>query len=495
MPRLYSKLPCDTRRYPGIFYTVRSMDMKKLLGGLLSLILHPRNRDDLSYLRRYAAFFPHVRFDRLRPGDAIRIPLQLLWLALVRAAPLPISPRWMQRNGHWPAKLRQWLTGNVMPMILRRAGQLHSRVEEVADRFRQIGEGYAKNRCWDYRAVRYLSYGTSALLVFLCIATPLDAFDQLAFSAFLLAIALIARLASGEIFAYLLAGLSVIVSSRYFWWRASSTLSLDGNLEFAWGLALLAAEFYAWLILLAGYFETCWPVKRSSAGGLIRAYDEPANSAARIIFLTAPLAFLLFDAYIIYAPAALLALYALPHMAHAALAGQRVQGAERFSFLAVAYKTVLSWCAARHGMAMLFGARKTAPDAVAEKNEDKFDLNTLTPFILLIGFNLAGLVAGLYRLYLNPQEGAAIIWLNLVWVFYNLLFLGATVTVILKFNKNRTDSMPKYGLRMTLNMCFMGYYHMGELFLLCASLFARSLSRPCMIVGSYLPRSPKLSSE
>lgn len=473
------------------------MDIKKLLGDLLLLILHPRNRDSLSYLHRYAAFFPHVRFDRLRPGDAVRIPLQLLWLVLVRTTPRPISPlpRWMQRNGHWPAKLRQWLTGNVMPMILRRAGQLHSKVEAVADRFRQIGEEYAKNRCWDYRAVRYLSYGASALLVFLCIATPLDALDQLAFSAFLLAIVLIARLASGETIVFLLAGLSVIVSSRYFWWRASSTLSLDGNLDFAWGLALLAAEFYTWLILLAGYFEACWPVKRPSAGGLIRAYDEPAYSAARIIFLTAPLAFLLFDAYIIYAPAVLLALYALPHMAHAAIAGQRVQGAERFSFLAVVYKTVLSWCAARHGMAMLFGARKAAPDGIAEKSGDKFDLNTLTPFILLIGFNLTGLVAGLDRLYLNPQEGAAIIWLNLAWVFYNLLFLGAAVTVILKFNKNRTNSMPKYGLRGTLTMCFMGYYYLGELFLLCVSLFARRLSRPGMIVASYLPRSPKLSPE
>lgn len=44
----------------------------------------------------------------------------------------------------------------------------------------------------------------------------------------------------------------------------------------------------------------------------------------RLIFLTAPLAFLLFHAYIIYAPALMIALFVLPHMIHASLTNSKI---------------------------------------------------------------------------------------------------------------------------------------------------------------------------
>lgn len=46
----------------------------------------------------------------------------------------------------------------------------------------------------------------------------------------------------------------------------------------------------------------------------------------RLIFLTAPLAFLLLHAYIIYAPALMIALFVLPHMIHASLTNSKIQG-------------------------------------------------------------------------------------------------------------------------------------------------------------------------
>lgn len=45
----------------------------------------------------------------------------------------------------------------------------------------------------------------------------------------------------------------------------------------------------------------------------------------RLIFLTAPLAFLLFHAYIIYAPALMIALFVLPHMIHASLTNSKIR--------------------------------------------------------------------------------------------------------------------------------------------------------------------------
>lgn len=492
------------------FMIAFGIDLKQSKGGLLLFILRPHNRESHSYLQHYARLFPHVRFDHLRLGDVIRIPLQLLWLALVRTTPRPVFswPRWKQHNWQRLAELHLWPVGNVTIKNKRRADQLRMRIGAVAEHFRQFGEDYAKYRCWDYPVIRYLAYGASTLLAFLCMTIPFDPLDQLTFATLLLVIALIAWLASGQAITLLLAGLSIIVSSRYFWWRASSTLNLDENTDFAWGLALLAAEFYTWFTLLMDYFKSCWPVKCSpvelsiqsakwpSADAIIQTFNEPLNGVARIVFLTAPLAFLLFHAYIIYAPVILLALYVLPHMAHAAIANSRIQGGSRFSFLAAVYKTVLAWCDARHILGIFVNSRKEAFNVAGGSAEKEyFDLTMLTPCILLIGFNLMGVVAGLNRLYLDPHDELYTILLNLVWVFYNLLFLGAAITIIFKFKKTRTTSLPKYGLRGTLVLCLMGYCYLSKLLLLCFLPITSRLSRFGKLMETYLPRSPELLPE
>ncbi len=58
----------------------------------------------------------------------------------------------------------------------------------------------------------------------------------------------------------------------------------------------------------------------------------------RLIFLTAPLAFLLLHAYIIYAPALMIALFVLPHMIHASLTNSKIQGKYRHSFWSEIYR-------------------------------------------------------------------------------------------------------------------------------------------------------------
>lgn len=71
------------------------------------------------------------------------------------------------------------------------------------------------------------------------------------------------------------------------------------------------------------------------------------SGVPRLIFLTAPLAFLLLHAYIIFAPALAIALYVLPHMIHASLTNSRLQGKYRHSFWSEIYETVLAWYIAR----------------------------------------------------------------------------------------------------------------------------------------------------
>lgn len=54
----------------------------------------------------------------------------------------------------------------------------------------------------------------------------------------------------------------IIVSTRYLYWRTTETLVFDSVLEGLLGLGLLAAEFYTWLILVLGFFQTIWPLDR-----------------------------------------------------------------------------------------------------------------------------------------------------------------------------------------------------------------------------------------
>ncbi|MFM7969620.1 UDP-forming cellulose synthase catalytic subunit [Aeromonas sp. A-5] len=121
----------------------------------------------------------------------------------------------------------------------------------------------------------------------------------------------------------------------------------------------------------------------------------------RLIFLTAPLAFLILHAYIIYAPAAAIALYMLPHIFHSALTNSRLQGKVRHSFWGEVYETVLAWYIARPTTVALFAPHKgkfnvTAKGGMTE--EVYLDLSVSRPYLILILLNLCGLGFGIWRI-------------------------------------------------------------------------------------------------
>lgn len=56
--------------------------------------------------------------------------------------------------------------------------------------------------------------------------------------------------------------LSIIVSTRYMFWRTTQTLSFGGPFEALLGVGLYLAEAYAWVILILGFIQTSWPLYR-----------------------------------------------------------------------------------------------------------------------------------------------------------------------------------------------------------------------------------------
>lgn len=152
----------------------------------------------------------------------------------------------------------------------------------------------------------------------------------------------------------------------------------------------------------------------------------------RLIFLTAPLAFLLLHAYIIYAPALAIALYVLPHMIHASLANSRVQGKYRHSFWSEIYETVLAWYIARPTTVALFNPHAGTFNVTAKggKNDhDYVDWKITRPYQFLMLLNLAGFVVGIWRLFYGHADEFYTVLISLAWVIYNMIILGGAIAV------------------------------------------------------------------
>ncbi len=152
----------------------------------------------------------------------------------------------------------------------------------------------------------------------------------------------------------------------------------------------------------------------------------------RLIFLTAPLAFLLMHAYIIFAPALAIALYVIPHIVHSSLTNSKIQGKYRHSFWSEIYETVLAWYIARPTTVALFNPHKgkfnvTAKGGLVEHQH--VDWVITRPYLILVLLNFAGLILGIWRMSFGPEDEIWTVAMSMVWVFYNMIILGGAVAV------------------------------------------------------------------
>ncbi len=151
----------------------------------------------------------------------------------------------------------------------------------------------------------------------------------------------------------------------------------------------------------------------------------------RIIFLTAPLAFLFFGAHVIHASALMILAYALPHIVQSSITNLRVQGKHRHLLWNEVYETTLAWYILRPTLMAVINPKLgkfnvTAKGGLVERSY--FDAQIAKPYLFLLALNLAGVAAGVLRLVLADTSGEVnTIWLNLGWTLYNMMILGATI--------------------------------------------------------------------
>ncbi|MDP3295643.1 MAG: UDP-forming cellulose synthase catalytic subunit [Nevskia sp.] len=152
----------------------------------------------------------------------------------------------------------------------------------------------------------------------------------------------------------------------------------------------------------------------------------------RLVFLTSPLAFLIFGAQIIKAEALMIVVYALPHLALAVLTNSRVQGKHRHSWWAEVYETVLATFIILPTTLALINPKLgkfnvTAKGGIVDR--DYFDGDIAKPYFFLYLLNVVGIAIGVVRLFFADLELTNTVWLNMAWATYNLIILGAALSV------------------------------------------------------------------
>ncbi|WP_455815088.1 UDP-forming cellulose synthase catalytic subunit [Pseudomonas graminis] len=94
------------------------------------------------------------------------------------------------------------------------------------------------------------------------IVTPMDSQKQYIFGLISIAILFLLGISKSKKISLVMVILSAMMSTRYIYWRATETLHFNSEVEAILGIGLFIAELYVWLILILGYLQTSWPLKR-----------------------------------------------------------------------------------------------------------------------------------------------------------------------------------------------------------------------------------------
>ena len=153
----------------------------------------------------------------------------------------------------------------------------------------------------------------------------------------------------------------------------------------------------------------------------------------RVVFLTSPLAFLLFGQNVIAASAPMIFVYALPHLAHSIVANNRVQGRDRRAFWGEVLETLLAFHLLIPTLTTLIDPRRGKFN-VTEKGglleHGYFDLKLMWPHVLATVLLVVGVATGFLRLLLpHEDKQMATLLLNTLWSVFSLLVLLTALAV------------------------------------------------------------------
>lgn len=152
----------------------------------------------------------------------------------------------------------------------------------------------------------------------------------------------------------------------------------------------------------------------------------------RLIFLLAPLVYMVFGLTIIPGYWIAILAYALPHLIISSLTNSRVQGKHRHSFWNEIYETVLAPYILIPTLLALIDP-KLGSFNVTDKGktlaETRFDSRIAAPTTWLLALNVLGICMTPYRLSVTDPNHPGTVLCNLAWIFFNMIILGVAGAV------------------------------------------------------------------
>ena len=174
----------------------------------------------------------------------------------------------------------------------------------------------------------------------------------------------------------------------------------------------------------------------------------------RLVFLTAPLAYLLFGAHVFDASAEMIFVYALPHVVLASLTNSRIQGKFRHSFWNEVYETVLAWYILRPVMWAVLSPKSGKFNVTVKGGlirEGFYDWQMAKPYLALLAANALGLLVGCIELVFRDGTTGTVL-INLTWVIYNIIICSASADVANEARQIRATSRVTAELPATLTL-------------------------------------------
>ena len=161
----------------------------------------------------------------------------------------------------------------------------------------------------------------------------------------------------------------------------------------------------------------------------------------RLIFLTAPLIYLLLSHTNVPGYWAAILAYALPHLVLSNVTNSRIQGEHRHSWWNEIYETVLSPYILLPTMMALINPKLGKFNVTAKGGVVKrtfFDTRIAQPFLIMLLFNIAGLIVAIPRYFLWDRDRPGTVLMNVAWCCFNIIILGVTTAVAREMRQLRT---------------------------------------------------------
>lgn len=161
----------------------------------------------------------------------------------------------------------------------------------------------------------------------------------------------------------------------------------------------------------------------------------------RLIFLSAPLIYLILSHTNVPGYWLAILAYALPHLTLSNVTNSRIQGEHRHSFWNEIYETVLSPYILLPTMMALINPKLGKFNVTAKGGVVKrtfFDTRIAQPFLILLLFNIAGLIIAIPRFFIWDRDRPGTVVMNVIWCCFNVVILGVCTAVARELRQLRT---------------------------------------------------------